>query len=69
MLSHLWRLDGTFTIKAKAEDQYGLESPVTEKIFKVPRNRGINNRYFNFLRFNPNIFLILQRFLQHLGLY
>lgn len=69
MLSHIWRFDGTFTIKAKAEDQYGLESPVTQKIFKVPRNRGINNRYFNFLRFNPNLFPVLQSFLQQLGLY
>lgn len=68
MISHLWRLDGTFTIIAKAEDQYGLEGPETEKTFKVPRNREINNRYFNFLRFNPNIFPIIQRLLQRLGL-
>ncbi|KYK23368.1 hypothetical protein AYK24_01105 [Thermoplasmatales archaeon SG8-52-4] len=68
MVSHLWRLDGTFTIKAKAEDQFGLESPETEKIFKVPRSREINNRFFNFLRFNPNLFPILKRFLQQFGL-
>jgi hypothetical protein len=69
MLSHFWRWDATFTITAKAEDQYGLEGPVTEKTFKVPRNRGINIRFFNFLRFNSNMFLLLQRFLQQFGKY
>jgi len=68
--SHTWDSKGDFIIQAKAKDSVGLESDWGKHNINIPRTRNINYR-FNILnrlfeRF-PNIFQILQLFLQQFG--
>jgi bacillopeptidase F len=67
-VSHTWTLEGTYIIKAKAEDEFGLIGPEATKTVTMPRNKAINTPFLNFLKQYANLFLILQRLLQRLGL-
>ena len=58
--SHNWLGIGKYTIKAKAKDTFGLESPWTEFSFSTPRNRAFDNPIFRFLENNPLLFKIFQ---------
>jgi len=51
-LSHIWDIDGTYTIKAKAKDIYGAESDWGTLNISIPRNRII---------YNPLFFKILEK--------
>jgi hypothetical protein len=44
--SHTWSSDGTYTIRAKAKDQYGTESDWAELTVQMPRNRASYNSLF-----------------------
>jgi len=67
-VKHTWSNEGTYTIKAKAEDTNGLVGPEGSLSVTMPRNRAINRPFQWFLQQHPNLFPILQRLLQRLGL-
>ena len=67
-VSHTWTEEGTYFIKAKAEDEFGLVGPEATYTVTMPRNRVINSPFLNFLHIHPNLFPILQLLLQRLGL-
>ena len=67
-VSHTWTIEGTFTITAKAEDEFGLIGPETTKTVTMPRNKVINTPFQWFLNNHPNMFPILRLLLQRLGL-
>lgn len=62
--SHTWSLSGTYSIKAKAKDIYGAESPEKTLSVSMPRNRAINNLFLNFLQNHLDWFPILRLLLQ-----
>jgi len=57
--SHTWE-EGTWTIKAKAKDENGLEGPVATLSVTMPRNRAISSPFLKFLQQHPNLFPILR---------
>jgi hypothetical protein len=60
--SHTWTEKGTYTIRAKAQDVYGLESNWSTLQVKIPRNRAIDNPLLKFFEDHPlfcKIFLLL----------
>ena len=61
-LSHTWNKKGTYTVKAKAKDTYGVESDWTLLEITVPRNKFIiNSIFFRFLeKFTERFTLIKQ---------
>jgi len=61
---HSWIGFDVFTIKVKAKDNFGLESPWTNYSFSTPRNRVINTLFKNFLQSHPNMFPILKYLLK-----
>jgi len=63
-VKHTWSEDGTYIIKATAEDTHGLVSPEGTLTVTMPRNRATNNPLLRFFEQFP----ILQRLLQRLGL-
>jgi hypothetical protein len=72
-VKHTWSEKGTYTIKAKAKDTNGFESEWKELSVTMPRNRAINSPLFlqflqNFLENHPNLFPVLQKIIQRLGL-
>jgi len=64
-VSHIWSDEGTYTIKATAEDTYGLVGPEGTLEVTMPRNKATYNLLF--LRFLEQ-FPILRLLLQRLGL-
>ena len=66
--SHSWSDDGTYVISAKAKDTSGDESTTTTFTITIPRNKVIKNPFLNFLQSHPNLFPILQKLFQQLGL-
>ena len=68
-LSHTWETKGTFTINAKAEDEYGLIGPVTTKIVTMPRSKQyINIPLIKIIQSQGKLFQILQILYQRLEL-
>ena len=59
-LSHSWSAKGTYIIKVKAEDIFGLESTETELEVTMPRVKSINNLFLRLLNQLPNRFIILR---------
>jgi hypothetical protein len=60
--NHTWSSDGTYTIRAKAKDQYGTESDWAELKVTMPRSRAlINSLFLWFLEQFPILRLLLQR--------
>ena len=59
--THSWESKGTYTIRARARDIYGVESDITEKQIEIPRNKVSTNPLFKYLleRY-PNAFIILR---------
>jgi len=66
--SHTWSTQGTYTISAKAKDTQGAESSVSTLTITIPRDKAINRPILNFLQSHPNLFPLLQKLLQNLGL-
>ena len=59
--SHTWTSQGTFTIKAKAKDIYGVEGDWGYLEVTMPRNKVLHNTLFlRLLEWFPNAFPILQ---------
>jgi len=67
--SHKWNKQGTYGIKAKTKGASGLISEWSEPYpVTMPRNRAVTSPFLNFLQNHLNLFPILQRLLQRLGL-
>jgi len=60
--SHTWDQDGTYTIKAWAKNEDGIESLKSEKKIEIPRSRAVDMHYviLRFLAQQPNLFPILK---------
>lgn len=67
-VSHTWNYKGTFLIKAKAKDEFGINGPEATKTVNVPKIKAINRNLLNYLQIYKNIFPILQLLLQKLKL-
>ena len=65
--SHVWNETGTFTISVTVKDEYG-ESVTAIKEVTMPRNKVITNPFLHFLKNHPNIFPLLQKLIQKLGI-
>jgi hypothetical protein len=47
-VSHIWDVEGSYSLKVKAKDEYGEESEWSDPLrITMPRNRVINNPLFN----------------------
>jgi hypothetical protein len=68
--AHIWKEQGTYTIKAKAKDVYDLESDLATLTVTIPRNKIFERPFIqfmqNFLESHPNLFPILQKLIQRL---
>jgi hypothetical protein len=53
-VTHVWSKKGDYTIKVHAQDQYGLDGPVSTKSVTMPRNRAIT--------WNSLLMKVLERF-------
>lgn len=62
-VKHTYANDGTYTIKAKAQDSTGLIGPEGSLTVQMPRYRAVNNPFLNFLQNHPNLFPILRSLL------
>ena len=68
-VNHTWNSEGTYTIRAKAEDEFGLFGPeATFGISITKKTRAINTPFQWFLQKHPNLFPLLRILLQLLGL-
>jgi len=67
-VKHTWSNQGTYIIKATAEDTNGLVGPEGTLSITMPRNRAVNTPFlqflYNFLQQYPILYQLLQRFLQ-----
>ena len=63
-LSHTYHEKGNYVIQAYARDIHGAESDWAELEVTMPRNKAINNPFFNFLQQYPILYQLLQRFLR-----
>lgn len=60
-LSHVWEEEGTYGIKAKVRDMYGLESDWAFLQVKIPKNRVLHNSFLlRFFERFPYVFPILR---------
>ena len=48
-VSHTWSSTGTYVIKAKAQDEYGLDGPEATLSVTMPKNKAINYAFLDFL--------------------
>jgi len=60
-VKHTWNNKGTYTIRAYAEDEYGLVGPEGTLTVTMPRSRAINGFFLRFLEQFPLLQLLLQR--------
>jgi hypothetical protein len=67
-LNHTYYQEGKFTIYAQAVDIHGAESNWSTFEVTIPRNKGINNLFLNWLQSHPFLFPLLQKIIQHFGL-
>ena len=64
-VSHTWSEEGSYNIKVKAEDEYGMIGPEATKIVTMPRVKNyVNEPILKFLKNHPNLFPILQLLLK-----
>ena len=67
--SHIWTKTKTYEIKVKAKDTNGYESVWSDHLeVNMPRNKAIYTSFLNFLQSHPNMFPLLQRLVQRLGI-
>jgi len=63
--SYTWTSQGDFEIKVKAKDIHGLESEWSDPLsVTIPKYKGFSLLIYVFLENHPNLFLLLQRFLE-----
>jgi len=67
IVSHIWTEQDTYTIKVKAQDEYGLESDWATLEVEMPVNQQVINPLLQMIleRF-PNAFPILRHILRHI---
>jgi len=65
--SHIWTKRGTYTIRAKAKDEYLEESDWAELEVTIPRVKVINKPLLRFINNPPNMLQFLGMLLQLLG--
>lgn len=59
--THTWKLQGSYVIKARARDIYGVESGITEKQVEIPRNKVFSRYLFeNLFGSFPDLYLLLR---------
>jgi len=63
-VKHTWSDEGTYIIKATAEDTDGLIGPQGRLPVNMPRNKAMNTLFQKFLQNLPNLFPILRLLLQ-----
>jgi parallel beta-helix repeat protein len=69
ILKHTWNETGVYIIRAKAIDIYGAESDWGTFEVSIPRDKYIQKSPFlNFLLSHPNLFPLIQKLVQNLGL-
>jgi hypothetical protein len=67
--SHIWNKKGTYLIKVKTKDVLGKESDWSDPLsINMPRNKVINRPLLKIFENYQNIFLILQKIIQRVGL-
>ena len=67
-VTHVYDTKGDYTIEAYAEDDTGRIGPTGTHPISIPRNKAINRPILNFLQSHPNLFPLLQKLIQGLGL-
>jgi parallel beta-helix repeat protein len=66
-LSHKWKEENTFTIKAKAKDSYDAEGHWATLDVTIPRDKAIKRPILNWLQYHSNLFPLLQKLIQQLS--
>jgi hypothetical protein len=62
--SHIWEEEKSYSIKVKAKDIYGAESPWSDPLsVSMPKNKLINTPLINFLENHPHLFPLLRQLL------
>ncbi len=69
ILKHTWESSGKYTITAQAIDFYDADSELSELTVTMSRNKVIIRPQFQFLHDHPNLFLLLLKLIENLGLY
>jgi len=59
-VSHVWDEKGTYTVIAKAEDEFGLFGPEGSKTITIPRCKMVNNFLLRFLERHPLCYMIFR---------
>ena len=57
-ISHIWETEKTYTIKAKAEDEYGLIGPEATFTVTIPREKEVINTFLQFLQRHLTLYKI-----------
>lgn len=65
---HAWSTPGSYTIIAKAKDEYGEKSPQSSFRLSISKTRVVYKSFIKFLQNHPNLLPILTLLLQRLGL-
>jgi len=63
-VTNSWDSEGTYTITAHAEDEFGLAGPSATYTVTIPRDKAINRLFLNWLHSHPNLLPILQKLIQ-----
>jgi hypothetical protein len=66
--THVFENKGTYIIYAKAKDTLGSESEWGTFTVTIPRDKVVNRPILQFLQYHPNMFQLLQKLIQNLGL-
>ena len=67
--SHSWDVQYNYDIRVKTKDEHGGESDWSDPhTIMIPRSKIVNRPLLQFFKSHPNLFLILQKILQNLGL-
>ena len=61
---HTWTAQGTYTIKAKARDIYGVESDWETFVVNIPKGKLVKNIFSNLLYNHPYLFPIIKSLLK-----
>jgi len=62
-VDHLYNLEGTYIIKAKAKDRYDMESGWSTLELSMPKNKAIKTPFLNSLENHPHMFTVMRKIL------
>lgn len=61
--SHLWGVEGSYSVIVKAKDEYDEESSWSDPLsITMPKNNAINTHFIRFMEKHPIIYRLFQRF-------